>query len=508
MPQSLHSLSRADLLIVECLNGDSRMLEVLPQTFGYLLPSALTHDNTGPNEITGNLSKAAIVAALIELADSMKSEENMEGPADAGLTFFAQFVDHDITHDATSAIGTKIDPRSIRNVRTPGLDLDCVYGDGPDATPHLYFPNPDNKGRLLFGRKDNPNDLARNAQGIALIGDPRNDENIIISQLQGAFIQLHNILMSGMAGGGATAQDVHDCAAMGIRSAVWREAIPPANRSFEAVRRFVRLHYQWLVVNELLPAFVTPRCIELASKRYVFGDDGAILPVEFSGACYRYGHATVQHRYQLRPGADKTDLFAMAGFGRRTPEHDVDFTLLLGPGAQKARPVGTKMAATLMALPKNVVSGEIKWGTGDDMVTIIPEQARKLNLRNMLRDRTALRCASGQQVARWLSAHVPDFHISERPVPRILHQHHIDKTPLWYYSLDEADQAGGRLDGVGGLIVASVILRLLRLDPESMLDSGFKPWTGFGQFFSLRAMIDWVNANKGLIENPAELQSG
>jgi len=506
MHPSLHSHSRADQLITECLNGTSRMLEVLPQTFGYLLPSALTHDNTGPNEVTGSLPNAVILKALDELADSMKSEQNVDGPADAGMTFFGQFVDHDITHDANSAIGTKIDPRSVRNARTPGLDLDCVYGDGPDVSPHLYSNTPDRKGVLLFGRADNSNDLARNSRGTALIGDPRNDENVIISQIQGSFIQLHNILMAGTAAGGQTAQDVHDCAAMGIRSAVWHEAIPPASRDFEAVRRFVRLHYQWLVVNELLPAFVTERCIKLASQRYVFfGDAGAILPVEFSGACYRFGHSTVQHRYRLRPGSAETDLFDMARVSPRTPDSDIDFALFFGPGAQKARPVGTKLPATLLQLPTTVAAEKpMQWGDA----TISGTQMRKLNLRNMLRDRTTLRCASGQQVARWLAARVPEFHVAERPVPPQLREYHISKTPLWYYALDEADQAGGRLDGVGGLIVASVIIRLLRLDSESMWDSSFKPWSGFGQYFSMRSMIDWVNAHKAEIPNPSELYSG
>ncbi|MGE3650562.1 MAG: peroxidase family protein [Reyranellaceae bacterium] len=503
MPQSAHALGRADRLILECLNGTSRMLEPLPQTFGYLLPSALTHDNTGPNEVTGSLTRQQIVDALIALADSMLSEENMQGPADAGMTFFGQFIDHDITFDVTSAIGTKIDPRTVPNVRTPGLDLDCVYGAGPDATPHLYHPG--RKGTLLFGRQANPNDLARNALGTALIGDPRNDENILISQVQGAFIQFHNIIMSGMAAGGAMARDVHDCATMGVRSAVWQDEVPPNKADFEKARRFVRLHYQWLVVNDLLPQFVTERCLKAAHDGYVFfGDKGAVLPVEFSGACYRFGHATVQHRYKLRHGTADVDLFAMTGGKPRGPEHDIEFAQFFGTGAQKARPVGTKMARTLMQLPDGIVGEGLKWIDVD-----IPlAQAKKLNLRNMLRDRTALRCASGQQVAAWLAVHAPGFGAVVRQAPQVLRDRHISKTPLWFYALEEADAAGGKLDGAGGAIVASVILRLLRLDPESVLNTSFKPWSGFGAQFSFRALTDWIAANKPLIANPSELFSG
>ncbi|HUO53458.1 MAG TPA: hypothetical protein VMU18_01860 [Rhodoblastus sp.] len=184
----------------------------------------------------------------------MGSANNMDGPADAGLTFFGQFVDHDITNDATSSFGPKINPRSIRDAHA-GARHGLRLWRGPDATLHLYHP--DRKVVRLFDREANPNDLARNAKGTALIGNPHNDENIIVSQIQGASIQLHNILMSSKVGGGAMAKDVHDCATMGIRSAVLQEAIPPSNRNFEMVRRFVRLHYQWLVLNELLPAFAT-----------------------------------------------------------------------------------------------------------------------------------------------------------------------------------------------------------------------------------------------------------
>ena len=504
MSPTTHGLSSLDRLVRECLDRTSLMLEPLPQTFGYLLPSSKTGANTGPNEVTGSVTKAQIVDAFNELADNMFSNANLDGPADAGMTFFGQFVDHDITHDATSAIGSKIDPRSIRNVRTPALDLDCVYGDGPDATPHLYTTKPERKGTLLFGRADNANDLARNDLGTALIGDPRNDENIIVSQIQGAFIQLHNILMSGMVGGGQMATDIHACASMGVRTAVLTEAIPPADLDFEMVRRFVRLHYQYLVLHELLPAFVTQRCIDLALSGYVFGDDGAVMPVEFSGACYRFGHATVQANYVLQPGTDPVDLFKMTGFGRRTADSNIDMTLFFGSGAQKARPVGTTMAETLMKLPDNVVAGTLKWG---DLV-ISEERAKKLNLRNMLRDRTALRCASGQQVARWLTAHVPSLGINEIAAPDILTNKGITKTPLWFYQLQEADAAGGKLDGVGGTIVASVLVRLLRLDPESALHTSFVPWSGFGTSFTIRGLMDWISAHKGQIANPSELYSG
>ena len=224
-----HGLSRLDRLLFECLNNHAlNEPGLLPQTFGYLL---------GPNEITGNLSKEAIVDGFDALVETMRTTELVDGPADAGMTFLGQFIDHDVTFDATSAIGSKIDPRSIRNIRTPGLDLDCVYGDGPGASPHLY--SRDLEGFMLFGREDSPHDLPRNCEGIALIGDPRNDENILISQVHGAFIALHNILMSLFKNDSDSAHDMSDCAAMNVRSEVWQEVVPPRARIFETVRRFI-----------------------------------------------------------------------------------------------------------------------------------------------------------------------------------------------------------------------------------------------------------------------------
>ena len=84
---------------------------------------------------------------LQELADAMKDPDpngiagnNAKVPA--GFTYLGQFVDHDITLDLT-AIGEKeSDPTAVENFRTPALDLDSIYGLGPDGSRHLYARNP------------------------------------------------------------------------------------------------------------------------------------------------------------------------------------------------------------------------------------------------------------------------------------------------------------------------------------------------------------------------------
>ena len=67
------------------------------------------------------------------------SPDNPDNPTHtAGATFMAQFIDHDITADAGSRLGR---PQSVRrsvNTRTARLDLDSVYGGGPEESWELY----------------------------------------------------------------------------------------------------------------------------------------------------------------------------------------------------------------------------------------------------------------------------------------------------------------------------------------------------------------------------------
>src|SRR3954470_14050157 len=118
--------------------------------------------------------------------------ENPDIPA--GYTYLGQFVDHDITFDPASVLQRRNDPDALVNYRTPRFDLDLVYGSGPNDQPFLYDQADPHK--LLIGHNldpaQEPVDLPRNAQGRALLGDPRNDVHIIISQLTLAFLHFHN----------------------------------------------------------------------------------------------------------------------------------------------------------------------------------------------------------------------------------------------------------------------------------------------------------------------------
>src|SRR6267143_61066 len=109
------------------------------------------------------------------------------GDTAAGWPFFGQFVAHDITADR-SVLRSHVDPAALRNARTPQLNLECLYGDGPIGHPFLF--QRDDPAKLLLGRDGT--DVPRNAEGIAVIGDPRNDSHVLMSQMHLAFLRAHN----------------------------------------------------------------------------------------------------------------------------------------------------------------------------------------------------------------------------------------------------------------------------------------------------------------------------
>jgi Animal haem peroxidase len=132
-------------------------------------------------------------------------------------------------------------------------------------------------------------DQPRNGQGVALIGDPRNDENVIVSQLHLAFVRFHNRVVADVTaelGAGVTPQVI-----------------------FAEAQREVRWHYQWLVLHEFLPRTVgdlTEMVVNDGARHFHWNNDPCI-PVEFSVAAYRFGHSQVRPSYRANFGTSATD---------------------------------------------------------------------------------------------------------------------------------------------------------------------------------------------------------
>lgn len=417
----------------------------------------------------------SIVASMIDAGESSGTGWSgtptaTDSTLPAGWTYFAQFVDHDITFDPTSLLDQANDPDALENFRTPRFDLDCLYGMGPQANPWLYDDNDPDK--LLVGESDGDNrDLARNRQGRALIGDPRNDVHVIVSQLHLAFVRFHNQVVDRVRTDPSLVTGVPATPVGG-----WGGGAPlTASPAFGQIVTLVRWHYQWVVLTEFLPLIVGPTVLGQVLKRDEKKDElDAILklysvrrkpwmPVEFSGAAYRFGHTLVRDAYQLNGSLAPLPVFSatgdvdplgdLRGFRRLPAGWDIEWHRFFeglpnsGVETQRTRLFDTKLAPSLHTLPAKV----------DAM-------RRSLAALNLKRG-VALELPSGEEVA---AAVAGKLHIDPATVAISTGLPHA--TPLWFWFLKEAELNGGQsLGPVGGRIVAEVLLGLAQNDPSSFL---------------------------------------
>jgi hypothetical protein len=393
------------------------------------------------------------------------TEECRYGGAAAGWPFFGQFVAHDITADRSPLV-SRADPSAVRNYRTPAANLECLYGGGPVGSPYLY--DRDDPARLLLGT--HAGDVPRNAQGIALIGDPRNDVHLFVNQLQVALIHVHNLLVERL-----------------------REDGEPEGSVFDESRRALTWHYQWVLLNDFLPTLVGE---ELTAE--LLGDGPTVyeageapqIPLEFADAAYRYGHSQIRDSYQINESSEPAPLLPdLMGFKPVPPDRVVTWSLLFDfpgePPAQRAKRIDGLLPGSLIRLPVSIT------GAVDE------EAYHSLAARDLQRGQaTAL--PSGEAVARALGV---------KPLTSDevgLAQHGWEaETPLWYYVLREADvrQDGDCLGEVGGRIVAEVLVGIVDADPESYraVDRSWRP--------TLPAGTDGRYGITDLIRAPALAQS-
>lgn len=360
----------------------------------------------------------------------------------AAYTYLGQFIAHDVSFDPTPLQARAADPQRLQNFRTPALDLDSVYGGGPRLQPYLYDPDgPGGAGGKAFLLGDPVQrrssaalaglDLPRTSKGLAAVADPRNDSHLILTQLHVAFLRFHNRMLDELLGRGWTGE-----------------------QAFEEARRLTRWHYQWVVVHDYLPR-LTGRSIP---RRFLEDPDGGyagksgiyrwrerpFLPIEFTAAVFRFGHAMSRGRYDLNERAKAVPLFAqdqkepsLRG-GRPLPGELVirwgRFVSRRGSRPQASQRIRRRVHRDLQ--PPELASG------------------MSLALADLLRGH-ALGLPSGQDVARALGLTPYDGH-----------------DPLWYYVLKEAELdrwAGTRLGPVGRRIVTDVLLGLVLADPASFL---------------------------------------
>lgn len=448
--------------------------------------------------------------------EELDDEENI-GTKDnpgiaAGYTYLGQFIDHDLTFDPASSLQMQNDPEALVDFRSPRFDLDCVYGRGPDDQPYLYADDGLHMllGKEISGSFDLPrNNPRKNEPARALIGDPRNDENTIVSQLQSTMLRFHNQVVDFLT-----------------------EHLGQAP-SFQRVQQEVRWHYQWIVLHDFLPTIIGKETLYAILPQLAKSEDiteftpdlkfyrwqkEPYIPIEFSVAAYRFGHSMIRPIYRLNANIERLFIFpimlngqltdGLTGFKEVAPERGIDWSLFFPMGGSTLGSTGKTRVQPAYKIDTSLVDplAHLPFSVGQN----IPSLAK----RNLLRG-LRMGLPSGQAVARYMGLDpIPDDALrvgkaiaddaATNPLLTGISPEFQNNAPLWYYILAEAqqevqkaakalpgnlseealakekeriDQIPVRLGPVGGRIVGEVFVGLLFGDSHSYLRQypGWKP---------------------------------
>jgi hypothetical protein len=499
---------------------------------------ALAPADFGSNDTEAEQALETLAAAMIHEPDCPKDgADDEESGITSAYTYLGQFIDHDITFDPSSSLMRQNDPDALVDFRTPRLDLDSVYGRGPDDQPYLYGPDKE----LLLGKPlsgealgkpiQKAQDLARASNQRAMIGDPRNDENVIISQFQGLVLRFHNNFKRDNPG-----------------------------LTFEQVQQQVRFHYQWVVTHDFLRRVISHRVLEevlphlFASKnhgnvvdrpthlRFYKPVHSAFMPLEFAAAAYRFGHSMVRPGYRLNDRVAPIPIFALSklppdcappvddlrGFRQMNPVWAIDWARFIDiekrpagleddpPDAQSKRAqlaykIDPSLVDPLSNLPVSVTGAN-------------PGVFKSLAARNLVRG-WRMRLPNGQSIARAMgveplsneeiligssSDDPADIPAIDKVSPRF-----SDNCPLWTYVLAEAAHGfrtkpeneivhtsegdkkipTPKLGDVGGTIVAETFAGMM-LDDRNSFWNLWPKWEPDkslgGREFDLRRLIKYA----------------
>ena len=450
--------------------------------FDFMFPGLQADPNNLLPEDPSTITKLVNLGRTMRDRGRAAPNDPGDGNIPAAYTYFSQFVDHDLTLEALSAsLPELLDPNltpmpipqitsTLKNARTATLDLDNVYSApaprdpaAPDKMALGRVSSTGSAARPLArpAGKGDDNDVPREPRNTdhahdraALIGDPRDDENTIIAQLQVAFLKAHNVLVD-------------------------------QGHSFEEARTILRQHYQHIVIHDYMRRVVDPAIaddiLQNGPKAFDPSPSNFFIPLEFSAAIYRFGHTMVRNAYNFNvnfnfgPGGIPATLGLLFTFSALSGELG-DFDTLpenwiiewermidAGQPFDKTRRMDTKLVEFLFDLRS--VQGTSEAGDG-----------ARLAVRNLLRG-YLLRMPTGQAVAAALGipalkpVDIEQAAADADQVQALQDGGFLERTPLWFYILAEAAHAGGNhLGPVGSTVVADVLVGLARRSADSIFD--------------------------------------
>jgi hypothetical protein len=424
----------------------------------------------------------------------------------SGYVYLGQFIDHDITRDGRFVVDEAgPDAEKTPNYRSPTLDLDTIYGKRDSVPPNITEGSDELPlGNTLEARHEGayfpsrPDDLPRDASdGTAEIIDPRNDENLVIAQMQVLFTKFHNYALRL------------------LRDHPELSASPAGTPAFEQARRFVIWHYQWIVRYDFLPNLVRTAVLEEINSNgpllfdrmwYTPADYPMRLPIEFTVAAFRFGHSMIQESYRLHSsmGVKTKELLAMTKWGggicKDTPALPASYVIdwdffFTAPEAvlNRGQNIDPFITEALYKLPPETVakfrmnlSRSLPAFHRDELMRPLPELTLRRGSKMLL--------PSGEEFADHFGfprledlgeiSGLPEFH-------EIFDQAEFqNRTPLWYYLLREAELEHLRnpepaqppappmqkLGTVGSHIIAEVLLQILASDRYSISNAD-RTWT-------------------------------
>jgi hypothetical protein len=418
----------------------------------------------------------------------------------AGYTYLGQFVDHDLTFDKTTVmLGERVSPAQLLQGRSPSLDLDSLYGAGPQDPASARFYKPDGV-HLKIGKTVAAGDPAMNgfdlprgegttnkAKRKAVIPDFRNDENLAVAQTHLAFIRFHNRIV---------------------------DSLPASPTRFAQARELAIKHYQWMIRHDYLPricaAGVVNDVFNNGRKAFEAGAnpiDVPTMPIEFSVAAFRLGHSMIRRAYnwnaRFDDGAGTLDfLFLFSGtsgglggelrlpsnwiadFRRMYDFNEAGRADLKVPAAKfnRAMRIDTLLVNPLKNLPAGSFGGPE-----------VPFDDPRANLafRNLTRAKM-VKLATGQQMVRFLKNRGVNVTALTKTqlkngnggaeldgLTQTQRQAALKDTPLWFYILREAELNGGKLKGAGARIVAETFHRAIEGSSASIVrDPAWRPTLG------------------------------
>lgn len=413
---------------------------------------------------------------LLDLGLAMSDGKNNGGSAhirkiNAGHTYLGQFIDHDISF--LSLTNSPIDhasPTSVFNTTTYTLDLSSLYGTGyedpnlsryPNSAQLVLSPTQSSSGVPSSGKHL---DLPRDGSLKALIPDSRNDENLLIAQLHVLFAKAHNRLVNEFS-----------------------HTFPP-KETFDTARNLLTKCYKRIVVKDYLKTILLNKVWKFYFKDYKFdkkiqtfwlkNDAKRVIPLEFSGAAFRFGHSMVRDFYQINDkekNVSISDLFKFTGRGllggnHKLPESKiVDWNLFFGNTA-------TQHAFKIRPIVNIKIPGE-QW------------PVNRLAVRNLLRS-NQLKLPTAQTIAcqfskcftqghplREIITLIPKDSIPFGPIKLPEYMARIETfkkcTPLWYYVLQESGAHKipyanrGALGPMGSIIIAETFAHILNKSVQS-----------------------------------------